>query len=58
MKIKIFGFNICFHKWRVAFNKYGMKIRKCEVCNKTQIQLFDIDKKKPHWKRSYDSSKM
>lgn len=49
MKIKIFRFSICFHRWIKSCDKYGIIIRKCKDCNKTQIQLLGIKNKKIKW---------
>ena len=55
MKIELFGFTICFHKWIDKYDKYLNKIRSCPKCNKKQIKLYNSNKRKYYWINIYDS---
>lgn len=37
MKIKIFNKIICIHRWKIKYNKYGLKVKECKDCYKTKI---------------------
>ena len=57
MKINIFGLKYCFHHWVTEYNRYDVKIRRCVDCQKTQIQLFNYNKKKFYWVGDYVNTK-